>query len=1226
MSSFVKLIFILVFCFKFVVSEPYAPVGQRQRANNTHDWPAGENLGGTSDRHYQNLNMQPRENSLRDYGSHQETTNLLHQQRNNRNIEKNDNQELRHQQPLTSRNEGFRNDRNRKNPSWQRNDFDMLTSRPGRNLETPSDQMSSELINRNSGNNNNNKPSNSDRRQLRFDRNFETLNYENDTPVNIMDIGKTLNKYKRANEREENSARILQANPSRIRDETYNLPSALSSRGNYKTQHNTPLGKDDEIFDSENEKQYKSRRKVQQSFSRLSHKIEPDTTNTRNYNIEEERLFGVSNRPLLNDEELIQRNQAKRQLDSLNKGNRASQSDQDFNNEYRTPVRTATPISYDGDNTKSDYTIPRNKQERRLETSNTPKVQVQEVRRPLEISEYDNSDYGPPIQQKHHTKSILYNDENSDGTNLNSGYTAHKMSPTQSYVTSDLSRVNENNGHRFLQKEQKIQNNPSKPADRITILNEPSNLSEENLSDKYYSDISSSYDIGSSNSGTLSLISERSENRNIETSSVERLNDNSRNIKRITTAHPVISESDDRGSSDVEEETLNQSYNRRQDIRPKINKMSTTVKDSNSESPVYLDYSNEYSRNSQNGHFSSKLSNNKVLNNGSGRKIEIDINYLQSPKYDSSEKDHILDSVESKLIIDEKPTKLLTTFTQGEDGIDLKIENDNFEVPAAVPPLIKLINRKVGQRNFDDKTIDTNQEGRSSNFKKKEKSQNHVIPIILNNDNEKRTFNLNENVPLTVDFSGPIEEIDINYHIGEEVPIIKSPREHTEKSKKMTVTRRDFLSGDASNGEQETDKNDAKELIKSTKNSQSKTEIGQKSSGHKKNVKRDSVSDHPVVKNTSNRDTKPKTLVQDTKIDSQKFKENVKGVTTSKIYDGPVSETSSSASTNTNSGKGITSLFSDFLNLFSNLGSSEDTVAKSDQAASNERKIHKKRGHLHRPGSHKHRVRSDLGDDEIITLSPIEVPQQPTYNDSLINENDSTSKVGSISKRGHSHGKKKTHRRSGSDSNINQENLPVPDQNTARASDARDNQEIRHIRKGSLQKQPSGSNSDNDEIVTLSPIEVPQEPTKDMPMQTGGPINKRGPRRIKKTKRRRSDGGDTHDQENLQRNDQYDARDNRDFDFSRIVAKSKPVVWYPGNGDEFANVKDERNVPNVMYMFQIENRPIVERDTKTTILSNGTMIKEYTEITYKDKEDKEPTIFRTTKVIHPDEPIDEYPF
>lgn len=62
-----------------------------------------------------------------------------------------------------------------------------------------------------------------------------------------------------------------------------------------------------------------------------------------------------------------------------------------------------------------------------------------------------------------------------------------------------------------------------------------------------------------------------------------------------------------------------------------------------------------------------------------------------------------------------------------------------------------------------------------------------------------------------------------------------------------------------------------------------------------------------------------------------------------------------------------------------------------------------------------------------------------------------------------------------------------------------------------------------------------------------------------------------------------------------------PVLWFEATDSDFWDqiLDDESN--NIIYFFDVPPQPIIEKDTKTTIYCNGTVIEEITE-TKRDRE------------------------
>lgn len=57
----------------------------------------------------------------------------------------------------------------------------------------------------------------------------------------------------------------------------------------------------------------------------------------------------------------------------------------------------------------------------------------------------------------------------------------------------------------------------------------------------------------------------------------------------------------------------------------------------------------------------------------------------------------------------------------------------------------------------------------------------------------------------------------------------------------------------------------------------------------------------------------------------------------------------------------------------------------------------------------------------------------------------------------------------------------------------------------------------------------------------------------------------------------------------------EPVVWFEATDSDFWDQLLEDESYNVIYFINVPPQPIIEKDTKTTIFPNGTIIEEITE-------------------------------
>ncbi|KAJ8732211.1 hypothetical protein PYW08_014941 [Mythimna loreyi] len=95
---------------------------------------------------------------------------------------------------------------------------------------------------------------------------------------------------------------------------------------------------------------------------------------------------------------------------------------------------------------------------------------------------------------------------------------------------------------------------------------------------------------------------------------------------------------------------------------------------------------------------------------------------------------------------------------------------------------------------------------------------------------------------------------------------------------------------------------------------------------------------------------------------------------------------------------------------------------------------------------------------------------------------------------------------------------------------------------------------------------------------------------------------------------------NIEIDLSNI--QGEPTMWIRTTNKDFIDQLMNKNDTafDMVYFFNIVSQPVVEREKLTTIHCNGTVVIETKEITYDNKDDKTPTIVKTTQTMQ----IEEY--
>ncbi|CAK1603941.1 unnamed protein product [Parnassius mnemosyne] len=93
--------------------------------------------------------------------------------------------------------------------------------------------------------------------------------------------------------------------------------------------------------------------------------------------------------------------------------------------------------------------------------------------------------------------------------------------------------------------------------------------------------------------------------------------------------------------------------------------------------------------------------------------------------------------------------------------------------------------------------------------------------------------------------------------------------------------------------------------------------------------------------------------------------------------------------------------------------------------------------------------------------------------------------------------------------------------------------------------------------------------------------------------------------------------DDQDKDY---LSLSKPEVWLRTTDPDFwKNLIDDNDAYSFVYIFDVQSQSRIEKDTKTTIYPNGTVIEEITETTWENGDGDQPKIFKTVKVTLPDD-------
>ncbi|KAG6456414.1 hypothetical protein O3G_MSEX009725 [Manduca sexta] len=86
-----------------------------------------------------------------------------------------------------------------------------------------------------------------------------------------------------------------------------------------------------------------------------------------------------------------------------------------------------------------------------------------------------------------------------------------------------------------------------------------------------------------------------------------------------------------------------------------------------------------------------------------------------------------------------------------------------------------------------------------------------------------------------------------------------------------------------------------------------------------------------------------------------------------------------------------------------------------------------------------------------------------------------------------------------------------------------------------------------------------------------------------------------------------------------LTTTEKPTVWFKMDGDLWEKLSNGSVPYDVVYFFQLQAKPLVEKDAKTTIFPNGTIVQEFIETVWEREGDPAPLLVKSTKTVFPDE-------
>ncbi|KAJ8732571.1 hypothetical protein PYW07_015170 [Mythimna separata] len=100
-------------------------------------------------------------------------------------------------------------------------------------------------------------------------------------------------------------------------------------------------------------------------------------------------------------------------------------------------------------------------------------------------------------------------------------------------------------------------------------------------------------------------------------------------------------------------------------------------------------------------------------------------------------------------------------------------------------------------------------------------------------------------------------------------------------------------------------------------------------------------------------------------------------------------------------------------------------------------------------------------------------------------------------------------------------------------------------------------------------------------------------------------------------NDKNDDGKGKNLEIDLPNIEGEPTMWIRTTNQDFIEKLMNKNDTDfdMVYFFNIVNKPIIEREKVTTIHCNGTVVIETKEITYANKEDQTPTIVKTTETM-----------
>ncbi|CAG4958777.1 unnamed protein product [Parnassius apollo] len=103
-------------------------------------------------------------------------------------------------------------------------------------------------------------------------------------------------------------------------------------------------------------------------------------------------------------------------------------------------------------------------------------------------------------------------------------------------------------------------------------------------------------------------------------------------------------------------------------------------------------------------------------------------------------------------------------------------------------------------------------------------------------------------------------------------------------------------------------------------------------------------------------------------------------------------------------------------------------------------------------------------------------------------------------------------------------------------------------------------------------------------------------------------------------NSTEDSINNKDDQDKDYLSLSKPQMWLRTTDPDFwKKLIDDNDAYSFVYIFDIQSQSKVEKDTKTTIYPNGTVMEEITETIWENGDGDQPKVFKTVKVTYPDD-------